>query len=277
MSELAQKIIQKITEAIDNDTIVLPTLPEVAINVREVTEKADSGVGDLIEIIERDAALSARILKVCNSPLFRGSQEITNLNMGISRLGMQYTSSLAMGLAMQQMFQATSELIDTRMRAVWEKSTEIAGMCSVLARQHKHLTPGQATLAGLIHGIGALPVLKFVEDHDIPVNSTTLDALLEELQPLVGDKILKRWAFPAELAIVPKECVNFKRTGDKPDYADLVMVSLLQSYAGTEHHFAEMDYTQISAFERVGVNPDPEHQDEDLDAEMAAAMAMLNM
>jgi HD-like signal output (HDOD) protein len=188
---------------------------------------------------------------------------------------MQYTSSLAMGLAMQQMFQATSEMIDKRMRLVWEKSTEIAGMCSVLARQHPHLAPGQATLAGLIHAIGALPVLKFVEDHDIQINSVMLDNLLDELQPLVGDKILQKWAFPAELAAVPKSCVDFLRTPEQVDYADLVMVALLQSYAGTDHHYTEMDYALIPAFERVGVNPDPEHEDEDLSAQMEAAMMML--
>ena len=277
MSELANKIIQEINSAIDDDRLVLPSLPEVALNVREVTEQEDTGIGDLIDVIEKDAALSARIIKVSNSPLFRGNAEISNLNMAVSRLGMTYTSSLAMGLAMQQMFQATSDMIDKKMRQVWEKSTEVAGMCTVLARQHSHLQPGQATLAGLVHSIGALPVLKFVEDNDIQINNVILDNLLEELQPLVGDKILEKWAFPAELAIVPKECTNFNRKVDKVDYADLVMVSLLQSYAGTDHHFAEMDYTTISAFERVGINPDPDHQDEDLNAEMEAAMALLNM
>lgn len=275
MSELAQKIIQEINEAIDNDTLVLPTLPEVALNVREIVEQEDSGFADLIAVIEKDTALSARILKVCNSPLFRGVNEITSLNVGLSRLGMQYTSSLAMGLAMQQMFQATSEMIDKRMRLVWEKSTEIAGMCSVLARQHPHLAPGQATLAGLIHAIGALPVLKFVEDHDIQINSVMLDNLLDELQPLVGDKILQKWAFPAELAAVPRSCVDFLRTPEQVDYADLVMVALLQSYAGTDHHYTEMDYALIPAFERVGINPDPDHEDEDLSAQMEAAMMML--
>ncbi|KZY62199.1 histidine kinase [Oleiphilus sp. HI0071] len=277
MSELAEKIIQEINAAIDEDKLVLPSLPEVALNVREVTEKDDTGISDLIEVIEKDAALSARLVKVSNSPLFRGNAEISNLNMAVSRLGMAYTSSLAMGLAMQQMFQATSDMIDKRMRQVWEKSTEVAGMCTVLARQHAHLQPGQATLAGLIHSIGALPVLKFVEDNDIQINNVILDNLLEELQPLVGAKILEKWSFPSELAIVPKEAINFTRSADKVDYADLVMVSLLQSYTGTDHHFAEMDYTTISAFDRVGINPDPEHQDEDLNAEMEAAMALLNM
>jgi HD-like signal output (HDOD) protein len=277
MSELAQKIVEQITNAIDDDTLVLPSLPEVALNVREITEKEDSGISDLIDVISKDAALSARLVKVSNSPLFRGSQEITNLNMAVSRLGMAYTSSLAMGLAMQQMFQATSEMIDKRMRAVWERSTQVAGMCTVLARSQKHLAPGQATLAGLIHSIGALPVLKFVEDNDIQINSVMLDNLLDELQPKVGAKILEKWTFPSELAIVPSECTNFDRQVEKADYADLVMVSLLQSYQGSEHPYAKMDYTKISAFERVGVNPDPEHEDEDLNAEMEAAMALLSM
>ena len=52
MSELADKIVQEINAAIDDDRLVLPSLPEVALNVREVTEQEDSGVGDLIDIIE---------------------------------------------------------------------------------------------------------------------------------------------------------------------------------------------------------------------------------
>jgi len=276
MSELAQKIKNDILEAIENDSIVLPTLPEVALNVREITEDEDSGISDLIDVINKDTALSARILKVSNSPLFRGANEINNLNMAVSRLGMQYTSSLATGLAMEQMFQATSEMIDIRMRETWKRSTEVAGMCSVLARKEGHLNPGQATLAGLIYSIGSLPVLKYVEDHDIQINSVMLDNLLDELQPIVGDKILEKWAFPGELRLIPVECVNFSRTVAKADYADLVMVSMLQSYLGSDHPYLDMDWSTISAFERLGIDPNfDDAEDEDLDAEMAAAMALL--
>ena len=277
MSEIGQKIKQDIIEAIENDTIVLPTLPEIALDVKRISEDEDSGLFDLIDVINKDTALSARLLKVSNSPLFRGANEITTLNMAVNRLGMQYTSNLATGLAMEQMFQATTEMIDKRMRETWQRSTEVAGICSVLARQHSHLSAGQATLAGLVYSIGSLPVLKYVEDHEIQINSIMLDNLVDELQPIVGDKILEKWDFPSELRPVPKECVNFTRTAAKADYADLVMVAMLQSYLGTEHQYTEMDWSQISAFERIGVDPtvDP-NADEDLSAEMEAAMALLN-
>ena len=277
MSEIGQKIKQDILEAIENDTIVLPTLPEIALDVKRISEDEDSGLFDLIDVINKDTALSARLLKVSNSPLFRGANEITTLNMAVNRLGMQYTSNLATGLAMEQMFQATTEMIDKRMRETWERSTEVAGICSVLARQVQGLAPGQATLAGLVYSIGSLPVLKYVEDHDIQINSIMLDNLLDELQPLVGKKILEKWDFPAELKPVPSECVNFTRDVAKADYADLVMVAMLQTYTGTEHHFAEMDWTHISAFQRIGVDPNADpNADEDLSAEMEAAMALLN-
>jgi len=277
MSDIGQKIKQDILDAIENDSIVLPTLPEIALDVREITESEDSSLFDLIEVINKDTALSARLLKVSNSPLFRGANEITNLNMAVNRLGMQYTSNLATGLVMEQMFQATSEMIDTRMRATWQRSTEVAGICNVLARQHSHLAAGQATLAGLIYAIGALPVLKYVEDNDVQISSVMLDNLVDELQPIVGEKILEKWDFPAELRPVPRECVNFMRTGDKPDYADLVMVAMLQNYIGSEHHYLEMDWQHIAAFKRMGIDPnmDP-HEDEDLTAQMEAAMSLLN-
>ena len=278
MSDISQKIKAAILQAIDKDTLVLPTLPEIALDVKKITDDENSGLFDLIDVINKDTALSARLLKVSNSPLFRGVNEITNLNMAVNRLGMQYTSNLATGLVMEQMFQATSEMIDTRMRDTWQRSTEVAGICNVLARAHPNLAAGQATLAGLVFAIGALPVLKFVEDHDIQISSVMLDNLVDELQPIVGERILLKWDFPTDLRPVPKECVNFSREKDgPPDYADLVMVAMLQSYIGTDHHYTEMEWEHISAFKRMGIDPtiDP-NEDEDLSAEMDAAMALLN-
>tara|TARA_R110001592_G_scaffold138511_5_gene357748 strand:+ start:46692 stop:47528 length:837 start_codon:yes stop_codon:yes gene_type:complete len=277
MSEIGQKIQADILKAIENDTIVLPTLPEIALDVKKITEDEDSGLFDLIEVINKDTALSARLLKVSNSPLFRGANEITNLNMAVNRLGMQYTSNLATGLVMEQMFQATSEMIDKRMRDTWKRSTEVAGICNVLARPHSHLAAGQATLAGLVFAIGALPVLKYVEDNEIQISSVVLDNVLDELQPAIGEQILKKWDFPSELRPVPRECINFTRKVPKSDYSDLVTVALLQSYAGSDHTYGSLDWNHVTAFERLGIDPniDP-NEDEDLNAQMEAAMAILN-
>ena len=57
----------------------------------------------------------------------------------------------------------------------------------------------------------------------------------------------------------------------------MVTVALLQSYAGTDHDYASLDWNHVTAFERLGIDPnvDP-NEDEDLSAQMEAAMALLN-
>ena len=134
MNELVIPIKDEIIKAIENDQLVLPTLPEVALQVREAAADEDIDIQKLSGVITNDAALSARIIKVANSPLLRASREIEDLKMAVGRLGIDYTANLATGLAMEQMFQATSEMVDKRMREIWSRSTEIAGICHVLCK-----------------------------------------------------------------------------------------------------------------------------------------------
>ncbi len=276
MPELETKIKKDIVDAINSDKLVLPTLPEVALKVREVAESPESSVQDLVKVLSNDAAITARIIRVCNSPLLRGSREISNLQMAVGRLGMAYTANLATGLAMEQMFQATSEMIDKRMRTVWQTSTEVAGICHVLAGHYTKLKPDQATLAGLIHQIGTLPILTYIEENDIQINNIILDNLIDSMSPSIGSFILKKWDFSKELQMVPKEHCNFKREVPEADLADVVMIARLQSLLGTDHPYTKMDWSAISAFQRLGLDPEIDmNEAEDLSEEMEAAMALL--
>lgn len=276
MADLAEKIREDLIAAIDSDQLILPTLPEVALRVRDIAESPDSGILDLVKEISDDASLSARLIRICNSPLFRGSGEIDSLNMAVSRLGMAYTSNLAMGLAMEQMFQATSDMVDKRLRATWQRSTEVAGMSHVLAQHYTRLRPDQATLAGLTHQIGVLPILRYVEDNDIQISSVMLDNLIDEIHPRVGAHILEKWDFPKELQQVPLEYLKFTRQVSVPDYADIVMVATLQTTA-PGGAIEGLDWTEISAFSRLGFDPSLDiSEEEDLNAQMEAAMALLN-
>lgn len=276
MPNIAETIKADLAAAIENDKLLLPTLPEAALQVREIAESEDSAIGDLVKVISNDTALSARIIRVCNSPLFRGSRAIENLNMAVSRLGMAYTSNLAMGLAMQQMFQATSEMIDERLRTTWQTSTEVAGISHVLAQHYTNLKPDQATLAGLVHLIGVLPILRYVEDENIEVSGALLDSIIQELHPRIGARILKKWDFPEALQNVPLEYSDLLRHAPSADYADLVMVANLQLIAGSAHPWTELDWSDISAFSRLRLDPNTNmNEEEDLNAQMEAAMALL--
>jgi len=277
MNPIAEKVRHEITTAINNDQLVLPTLPEVALKVREVADDPDADIDKLTLVIGGDAALSARIIRVANSPLLRANRAIEDLRTALMRLGIQYTCNIATGLAMEQMFQATSDLVDMRMREVWSRSSEVAGISHVLCKHYTRLRPDQATLAGLIHKIGVLPILTYAEDHPALLkDSFTLDAVIDELHAPIGDIILKTWGFPDELAHIPTQHINFARESSKADYGDIVTVAMLQSYVGTDSAMAKIDCSKVKAFERLGLDPDMDiAESEDLSGEMEAAMSLL--
>lgn len=277
MNAIAEKVRQEIIAAIEKDQLVLPTLPEVALKVREVADDPDADIDRLTSVIGNDAALSARIIRVANSPLLRASRAIEDLRTALMRLGIQYTCNIATGLAMEQMFQATSDLVDIRMREVWSRSSEIAGISHVLCKHYTRLRPDQATLAGLVHKIGVLPILTYAEEHPALLkDSFTLDTVIEQLHGQLGDLILKTWNFPEELAHIPSQHMDFERDIPKADYADIVTVAMLQSYAGTNSPMAQVDLSRVKAFARLGLDSDIQVSDsEDLSEEMEAAMALL--
>lgn len=277
MSTLAETVKNELLDAIANDELVLPTLPEVALRVREAAEDPNVSIPALSKVIGNDAALTARIIKVVNSPLLRTNKEITDLNMAISRLGINYTSNLATGLAMEQMFQATSDVIDQKMRDVWTKSTEIAGICHVLCRHFTRLMPDQATLAGLVHQIGVLPILTYAEESTALLkDSISLNHIIEHIHPLIGERILRAWDFPQQIAAVPGNYLDFGRQSRSVDYIDIVQVATLQSYSDSDHPLGQVDWSQVAAFAQLGLDVQSRiSDDEDLSASMEAATLML--
>jgi len=265
----------EIMSAIKSNDLVLPTMPEVALQLRSVADDPNSTVKDLAAVLGSDAALCARIIKVANSPLIRGVQVVNDIQMAVSRMGIPYTSNLALGVAMEQLFQATTEAVDDRMRETWAHSTEVAGICNILCRHFTSLRPDQATLAGLVHEIGKLPVLVWADYNDW--GGGLIDSVIDKIHPELGRMILEDWGFPEELLDVPRGFSDFYRDEHETDYVDIVTVAALQSYAGTAHPYTNLDWSDIHAFENLGLDCNLVLADtEDMNEEFAAAKDFLS-
>ena len=250
--------LEELREAIRVNRITLPTLPEVALRVRDAVERENSSAGEIADIIATDAAVSARLLQVANSPLYRGRVAIDSVQMAVTRLGIRLVRSLVVSLAMQGMFQATSDVLDRRFRKIWENSVQVAAIARVLAKPLPQLDAEQAMLAGLIHDIGALPILVQADHKDIG-DEKLLDFLLERLSPGIGRMIMDTWDFPPSLAAVTEHFRDFAYDGGpQADYVDLVIVARLQTLLGTEHPDAALDWNDILAFDKMGLAADVE-------------------
>lgn len=270
-----------ILEELDSGKLVLPTLPEVALQVREVVDNPEATAKQLADIITTDAALSARLLKVANSPLYRGRVAIDSVQMAVSRLGLSMVRNLVTSLVMEQMFQATNSRLDKRLRSLWEQSTRVAAASQVIAGKLNGIRTDEAMLAGLIHAIGVLPILmKADEDGDLIRDSKKLDQLIDNLYPRLGSAILKKWEFPDNLVAVAREHANLNRnSGDKgPDLVDVVQVAVLQSYNGTDKAIDPVRLNDVVSFKQVGADTgfSVEELDEDSE-EYREALALFNM
>ncbi|MFV2031163.1 MAG: HDOD domain-containing protein [Gammaproteobacteria bacterium] len=82
-------------------------MPEVAIRVRETVDDEEASITQVAQIIETDAALSARIIQVANSALYRGLSSADNVQSAVMRMGLITVRNLATSLVMKQLFQAT--------------------------------------------------------------------------------------------------------------------------------------------------------------------------
>ncbi|CAD6875637.1 HDOD domain-containing protein [Methylomonas fluvii] len=255
-----QDFLVHVQAELDANRLILPTLPDVAIKVRDAVSKGDATAQSLAEIIATDAAISARLIQVANSPLYRGTMEIKNIQMAVTRLGNNTIRTLITSLIMQQMFTPTTALLEGYFRSTWEQGVNVSAISRALAAFVPHLNADEAMLAGLIHQIGKLPILTLVEKiPEFKDSPSRLDKLLEKAHPHVGKLIMNTWNFPEELKLVPSEYVDFQRdSGAKADYVDLVQVAFLQSIAGTDHPACRVDWNTVPAFVKLGIQPDTE-------------------
>ena len=255
MSAKAETLYDDLTAAVKADKLILPSLPEVALKIRDAVESENSTAQDISDALAQDASLAARLLKVANSPLYRTRNPIEDLQMAVTRLGIRIVRDLVVGLAMKQIFQATSDALDVHSRKIWSKSVDAAAISRMMATLVPGINAEQALLAGLIHNIGALPVLVLAEnDEELFQDEEALGRVIYELQGVVGELILRHWEFDDHMIEVVKQCHNFNYdNGEQAAIVDIVQVALLQgNHIPSE--FTPENWADVPAFTRLGID-----------------------
>lgn len=249
---------RSVVDALTHDRLTLPSLPEVALRIGEMSRREDVSVNDLAHEIAKDPAMSVRLLRVANSAFASTGRRVDNLNQAITRLGLQMTRLLVTGLAVEQLFVSRSPWLQERLRQSWARSTEVAALAQVLARHCTVLKPEIAMLAGLVHEIGVLPVLKLAENQpELSESPAALDVVLKRLSARVGRLVLQAWQFPETLIDVPYYLEDIYRThSGAADYLDVVIVATLQLHGARDPVLARIDRHAVSAFARVDLSPD---------------------
>lgn len=250
------KFLATLLDDIHHNRLTLPTLPEIALRVRNMVDDPNTSSGQIARVITNDPALTARLIQVANSAMLRGRTPVDNVQMAVARMGNTLVRNLITGLVMQQLYQARSPVIRKLLKSVWQHSTQVAAISHALAAHFTRLQPDEALLAGLVHDIGALPILTRAEKYpELLRNEVALLDVVQRMHCKVGKAILQEWKFAPELILAAAEHETLQRRPDKPaDYADVVLVANLQSHVGTDHPHNQADWTAIPAFAKLGIS-----------------------
>ncbi|MBN4079126.1 HDOD domain-containing protein [Beggiatoa alba] len=237
------------------DRLVVPSMPDVALNIRRMIESDDVSLQKVAQLINTDLAISAKIVKTANGSLYHGMPRVDTCARAIARLGLNTTKHLVISFVLRNLFQEkiTHEILKDCMQELWNHSVEIAATSMALA----NITPGieaeEALLIGLLHDIGELVILTYADSYpDICADSASLQTVVTQLKAEIGAAILRDWQFPEAFIITAANAENWMRESEAgPDYCDVVLVAHLHSYIGTKEMKGIPSLDEVPAFGKL--------------------------
>jgi putative nucleotidyltransferase with HDIG domain len=194
----------------------LVTLPEVALRIAQIVEDPNASSSDVSREINLDAALTARLLRIANSPACGHPGQIGTLQRAITLLGMRQVRDLAVGLTAIRAFDGIGNELIT-MESFWRHSVLCAVASGRIAARGVRSPDNCTFIAGLLHDIGQLVLFSQAADVGrrallMSIDSVDdIDLFLCEREVIgfdhaaVGAALARKWGLPRAL----QECIEF--------------------------------------------------------------------
>lgn len=143
---------------LDRCTSFLPPIPAILRKLETEMSSEWVNVSRLANLVRTDPSLAGAVLKVANSPLWRGTEQITEVEEAIQRLGKNNLKSIATVMALKQGGFPPTGLLGASLHDFWRHSLLVAAGAVQIVRAEStdHSLLDQVWFAGLFHDLGAL-------------------------------------------------------------------------------------------------------------------------
>ena len=194
----------KILKSIEN----LPAFPATVQKVSGLLGDPDYSISELVGVIEYDQAITANILRMCNSAYFGVRYKISTVREAVAYLGRENLVRVVSAAGISRYYNEVNGYYQEATR-LWEHSVGVAIMSLILSKRIYNRADSSLFTIGLLHDVGKVVLGEFVLDSfqqimDLVTNHqySFLEAEEEVIginHAEVGAKIALLWNFPQEL------------------------------------------------------------------------------
>ncbi len=198
------------------DTTSLPTLPGVVSKLASLADSNKASAHEIARVVSSDQVLSAKVLRLVNSPFYGFSGRVSTISNALILLGINVIKSLALSSSI-------FEMMEKNTIGLWEHSLGCGVAANCIAKKLQLPESEEISTAALLHDIGkAIIKIKLEEDYELLLSEIRLKdvTMLEAERDLlatdhaeIGELLARSWYLPEKL-IEPIACHhNVEKSG----------------------------------------------------------------
>ena len=208
--------VEVIKEQLDSDSLNLPMFHPIAVKLQAVFGNRDFTIEQVVALIVKDQALTSRILRLANSALFSGLARVTTITEAVVRLGAREIAGVAMLASQQASYNSfTIPELKAHSQLLWRHAIGCAIGTRWLAERtgYQHLAP-EGFIAGLLHDIGSLLILKVLEGMELAekqgqgISRELSTQIMVAMHTESGYQLMRKWNLPEPYCTIVKEHHN---------------------------------------------------------------------
>lgn len=232
-------LVLQVVDYLSRKRVEPPVVPALVPRVLALVNEPDIDIVELSNLVEQDLALSAKLLRVANSPAFGGSIEIKTVRKAIGHLGTEQVAQVAIGLACASTYETRAggvagltSTIPSLWPRLFQHGMTTAFVALHLAERYERGQQEAAFLGGLFHDVGkvvslrALEALAVAGELPAQIDALVVDEVLHRVHAYPGDEFFGKWTLPASLMEI---CAQHHQIEELPDAARIMHCVVLAS------------------------------------------------
>lgn len=218
----------------------LPTMPNIYFKVNQLLKNNQASIDNVARIIEMDPAMSSRILRLVNCAFYGFQSQISSIPHAVMILGFNAVKNAIVSVSILDVLALKDRYQHFNVNEFWRHSVSVAVLSKQLAEKSRLASPEDAFMAGLLHDMGKIIMLKYFqeafagilrtqqEDHSSFYDAELKTDAIGHVQ--IGSYLAKKWQFPdAIVESIASHHMNIQTFGATGLVASVILADALSN------------------------------------------------